>query len=367
MKLCFAFHRDTSNEQKTRQTEEIQEEGVIQLPMQEMQQMQETQETQLASCCSTDRQNMISEAEENLRQMKVLEDLAKSKKHRHLLKHPVLNTYLNLKWEQIRPAYWAAFFLFSACVFVTNLFVLAMYGGASLGRLAQRTDLITNCSSDQSSSDFPGISSGEPVLFTFWICLILVTLVILVKIVLQFWMAGIYEELLKHIWTFETWMEMFLFFVPLFALCISAAMPEQNFCHMRRVAAVSLISSWILLLNMFARTHRRHVHVIMFFHVTKTFVWIFLLFTPYILAFGLFFYVSLHQDVPKSEEEEAGEQGTFFDKAGFSIFKTVTMFVGELEFSDIPFDGAFSELGFLVFVLLVVIVLMNLLTGLAVS
>ena len=48
------------------------------------------------------------------------------------------------------------------------------------------------------------------------------------------------------------------------------------------------------------------------------------------------------------------------------------MFVGELEFSDIPIDRSsslmpLSYLYFLSFVLLIVVVLMNLLNGLAVS
>ena len=52
--------------------------------------------------------------------------------------------------------------------------------------------------------------------------------------------------------------------------------------------------------------------------------------------------------------------------------KTTTMFVGELEFSDIPInlDSSLAPLAyvyFLSFVFLIVVVLMNLLNGLAVS
>ena len=52
--------------------------------------------------------------------------------------------------------------------------------------------------------------------------------------------------------------------------------------------------------------------------------------------------------------------------------KSLTMFVGELEFSNIPIDKessfmSLSYLYFLAFVLLIVVVLMNLLNGLAVS
>ena len=52
--------------------------------------------------------------------------------------------------------------------------------------------------------------------------------------------------------------------------------------------------------------------------------------------------------------------------------KTITMFVGELEFSDIPIDPTSGlsciSFGFLVvFVFFIVVILMNLLNGLAVS
>merc|ERR1719150_429705 len=58
--------------------------------------------------------------------------------------------------------------------------------------------------------------------------------------------------------------------------------------------------------------------------------------------------------------------------AWLSIVKTTTMFVGELEFSDIPInlDSDLAPLAyvyFLSFVFLIVVVLMNLLNGLAVS
>ena len=47
--------------------------------------------------------------------------------------------------------------------------------------------------------------------------------------------------------------------------------------------------------------------------------------------------------------------------------KTIGMFVGELEFSDIPLDSHFRRVFFLSLVFHIVVVLMNLLNGLAVS
>ena len=72
-----------------------------------------------------------------------------------------------------------------------------------------------------------------------------------------------------------------------------------------------------------------------------------------------------------SETEEEGLQ-TFFNNPFLTFVKTSTMFVGELEFSDIPINldsnlMPLSYLYFLSFVILIVVVLMNLLNGLAVS
>ena len=62
----------------------------------------------------------------------------------------------------------------------------------------------------------------------------------------------------------------------------------------------------------------------------------------------------------------------FFNNPFLAFIKTCTMFIGELEFSDIPIDlesrlMPLSYLYFLSFVILIVVVLMNLLNGLAVS
>ena len=62
----------------------------------------------------------------------------------------------------------------------------------------------------------------------------------------------------------------------------------------------------------------------------------------------------------------------YFNKPWLALVKTSTMFVGELEFSDIPIDvdnylSPLAYMFFLSFVFLIVVVLMNLLNGLAVS
>jgi len=80
----------------------------------------------------------------------------------------------------------------------------------------------------------------------------------------------------------------------------------------------------------------------------------------------------LHTDVKYSPKATEEEEYVFFNTTFLSVVKTLTMFVGELEFSDIPINlesnfAPVNYLFFLSFVFLIVVVLMNLLNGLAVS
>ena len=99
----------------------------------------------------------------------------------------------------------------------------------------------------------------------------------------------------------------------------------------------------------------------MFYRVLKTFSTFLVWYSLFLFAFGLGFYILLHEDNGGTDREYA-----FFDHLGLCLVKTFSMFVGELEFSDIPFNSPFSYIFFLTFVFLIVVVLMNLLNGLAV-
>ena len=60
----------------------------------------------------------------------------------------------------------------------------------------------------------------------------------------------------------------------------------------------------------------------------------------------------------------------FFDYIELSLVKTFTMFIGELDFDELPYEARVTEIRYLfllTFVLLIVVVMTNLLNGLAVS
>ena len=107
----------------------------------------------------------------------------------------------------------------------------------------------------------------------------------------------------------------------------------------------------------------------------------------YIVAFGLGFYIMLHDDINEGSKnhddagknvtgklnitKEGGDKNKFRNPL-LAVIKTSTMFVGEIEFGDLPIEGGDISVTmiyiFLVlFIFLMIIVLMNLLNGLAVS
>ena len=108
---------------------------------------------------------------------------------------------------------------------------------------------------------------------------------------------------------------------------------------------------------------RYNVYVTMFYKVLGTFTFFLLWYAFFIVAFGLAFYILLHNDQAEY---------IYFNQPWLALVKTSTMFVGELEFSDIPIDvdshlSPLAYLFFLCFVFLIVVVLMNLLNGSAVQ
>ena len=87
-----------------------------------------------------------------------------------------------------------------------------------------------------------------------------------------------------------------------------------------------------------------------------------------IIAFGMSFYIILHKTTEIDVTEDSNDNAyPYFDDLGFSLVKAVTMGIGELEFSDLPFglDGLKYTV-LLAFILIIMLSVMNLINGLAV-
>merc|ERR1711915_92074 len=86
-----------------------------------------------------------------------------------------------------------------------------------------------------------------------------------------------------------------------------------------------------------------------------------------IISFGLCFFIIFHQ--PEGAKDEDGQEiNGYFVNPSKSLMKTIIIsLTGEIEFEDIEFSSDISRLIFLVYVFFIMLVLVNLLNGLAVS
>jgi len=145
----------------------------------------------------------------------------------------------------------------------------------------------------------------------------------------------------------------------------------------RHLGAIAIVFSWAELITLIGRHPKLlhcNVYVTMFYRVLNSFFFFLLWYSLFIIAFGLGFYIMLHNDDKKEYLNglEGEDLNPLFNRTWLSLVKTSAMFVGELEFSDIPINsdtylGVVAYIFFLTFIFLIVVVLMNLLNGLAVN
>ena len=161
----------------------------------------------------------------------------------------------------------------------------------------------------------------------------------------------------------------------------------NNSCDIKRqLAAFVLVFSWTdFAITLLKFQHPIiaivNVHAFMLQEVFKSFLKFTFLYLPLILSFAFGFYIMLHNDYDEKDEffDQANTGSPhftqFFHFTRFSLYmiyitavvKTMIMFVGEIEFGDLPIDRPSCYLFVILFIFVVVIILMNLLNGLAVD
>jgi len=201
-----------------------------------------------------------------------------------------------------------------------------------------------------------------------WTVLVVIACALVLRETLQ-----MFASLKRYVLSLENWLELLLLSLLAFLL-LAPDDPQDCSCQEKRhIAAVVLLLAWtefVLLSAKHPRLARYNVYSSMFVKVLQTFLSFLLWYSLFLMAFGLGFYMMLHKDFPGFKAGD--DHYIYFDGPWTSLVKTITMFVGELEFSDIPIDPdsklSWLAFSFLVtFVFLIVVILMNLLNGLAVS
>ena len=100
----------------------------------------------------------------------------------------------------------------------------------------------------------------------YWVLLLIITLCMVFREVMQLIVAWANKDMMKHIFSLENWLEI-AFIVSTIILLLYTALSEQPVCAMRSLAATALLISSILNANIWARNPNftnQNIHIAMF-------------------------------------------------------------------------------------------------------
>lgn len=259
--------------------------------------------------------------------------------HREILKHPLCETFLFLKWRRIRKFFLFSLFYHSLFVFLFTVYITGVY--------------VQDCPPmARTICAIPGYVkyAGAPL-----ICL---NFLLLGKEIFQ-----ILHNWLAYIRQWENWLQWLIIF------CVFLCVVPQSSPDIRKnvtswqhhVAAIGIFLTWLELMILVGRFPIFGLYIQMFTTVAYNFSKFLSAYVCLLIGFGLSFGVLFSNY--KS-----------FKNLIWGLLKTFIMMSGELEFEDIFYDDSAhiiypvtAHIMFLAFVLLVTVILTNLMVGLAVS
>ncbi|GAB0088274.1 Transient receptor potential channel pyrexia [Sergentomyia squamirostris] len=260
---------------------------------------------------------------------------------KRILKHPLCETFLFLKWRRIRKFFLFSLFYHSIYVLLFSLYVLGVY--------------VKDCPNSSTTVDQCKI---PPYVAPVGYLVVLLNFFLMTKEVFQ--MAHGFSSYIKY---WENWLQWTIIIMAFLCATPQAFISDDltlvpKWQH--HMAAVVIFLVWTELMMLVGRFPIFGLYVQMFTKVAVNFSKFLLAYCCLLVAFGLSFSV-LFASYPA------------FKTIPWSFLKTITMMAGELEFEDIFYNNGAINYPvtahgmFLAFVLLVTVILTNLLVGLAVS
>ncbi|GBP06942.1 Transient receptor potential cation channel protein painless [Eumeta japonica] len=266
-----------------------------------------------------------------------------------LLKHPVITSFLYLKWQRISCLFYANITFYSLLWLCLILYILLGYGVE-----------------DEQTSRTNGIKTLNVITR---VGVVIGLILLIFRELFQMLVSPI-----RYLKSFENLMEIALIVVTAWIVCTDSDKESPK----QQLSAVAILLSSAELVLLIGQFPSLSTNIVMLRTVSWNFFKFILWYCILIIAFALSFY-TLFRKAKEDKDQKAPdpnktgndeeEEEDFFEDPGRSLFKTIVMLTGEfdagsIKFSTFPFT---SHVIFIVFVFMIPIVLFNLLNGLAVS
>ncbi|KAJ9586478.1 hypothetical protein L9F63_019878 [Diploptera punctata] len=275
--------------------------------------------------------------------------ISTSKEHRHLMEHPIVTSFLRMKWQRVKMVFCINLIIYALFVSLLNAFII----------LDSKKD---DANQNMVSEDF--LKVFDPIAR---ICLLMFIIYFTIREICQLILSPII-----YVTNFENALDLGLIFFTAWMLSVS---------HMSTyLVIIVILLSWSELILLTGRLPKLSKNIEMLKTVSKNYCWFLFSYIFLIIAFAFSFYRLLHKS---AEDEVRHSNGTnmtekegkngFYMTPWLAILKTFVMMMGEFEASNFLPHLRNSENAvtcfwlFSLFVFLIAMVLLNLLTGLAVS
>lgn len=264
--------------------------------------------------------------------------MSQAPEFKHLLKHPIIVSLLFMKWHKIR---W---------IFYINLLFYILF---TLSLIFYIFTYYANFSENESGAS------------RFFYVILAVTFFIL--IIRESFQVCVSPS--SYYNNFENFIEIIL--IVLIAMILFINKPSED--TRRQLASVSILFAAFELILMLGQHPKLSTNVVMFKTVSLNFFKLLLWYSLLIIAFALSFNIlfsNISSETTLNDTQNAEEQEEdVFTGPGKSLFKTIIMLTGEFDAGSINFNTypVTSKFIFTLFIFMIVIILLNLLNGLAVS
>lgn len=277
-------------------------------------------------------ENLIAPSSDYPNDLTAIEFLSKSNDLRHLLEHPLIASFLALKWTRMALVFYVDFLWYFLLSLTTG--VISMYYMHSSEKYLIHMSIITG-------------------IFILYISFRRIVQVIFCNT--------------KHRQSWENYLNSLLTIsnVVLLALFVIAVQLKFQSSTIAAICIVMVTYEFFLLAGTFWQFS---IYFEMFIAVAISSIQSLQLYAIFLPAFALLFYILLCDSAKTIPPEMDIPDLNKFSTLGSSFVKTVVMSVGEYDVININFDvNTFSIYVFVGFVFLISTVFMNLLNGLAVS
>lgn len=269
----------------------------------------------------------------------VISYMSKAAEFKHLLKHPLIVSFLFMKWHRIRWLFYTNLAFYIAFFLSLVVYIFVWYAN------------FTNVENSSFQTFITNLSFG----------IFLITYIIL-----------IFRELFqitvspkKYFQNFENYVEIILIFFTGSILFINSPTDDTR----RILSSISILLAAFELVLMVGQHPKLSTNVVMLETVSLNFFKFLMWYSLLIIAFAFSFYILFSESEIDAKNNTESDDEDFFTDPGKSVFKTIVMLTGEFDAGSLNFHHfpVTSKLMFALFVFMIAIILLNLLNGLAVS